>query len=253
MGTYDVLMLLVVLVAAFMGWQKGMAWQVASIAAIVGSYFAAMQFRDVVSTHINLPPPMNTFAAMLVIYLGCSMLIWLLFRVVRQSIEQMKLRDFDRQMGALVGAAKGGLIACLITLFAVALLPEQQTQAIIGSKSGLFIARFLNQAKPIMPDEVQQVLGPQLEKLEQGPGMNPYGAPENPYAQPFPSQAYPTQPGNAYPPTAQQPTWPPTSPPSSGNPQPYGQPQYRPPTTNGGSQWPPQNSANPSVNPDEWR
>ncbi len=54
MGTYDVLMLLVVLFAAFLGWQKGMAWQIASIAAIVGSYFVAMQFRDQVAQHINL-------------------------------------------------------------------------------------------------------------------------------------------------------------------------------------------------------
>jgi hypothetical protein len=129
-----------------------------------------MEFRDQVSSHINLAAPMNTFAAMLVLYLGSSMVIWLIFRVVRQSIEQLKLRDFDRQMGALVGAAKGGLIACLITLFAVTLLPEQQTQAIIGSRSGYFIARFLNQAQAIMPGEVRQVLGPYLEKLDQ-PGL----------------------------------------------------------------------------------
>ena len=167
MGTYDVLMLLVVLFAAFLGWQKGMVWQIASIAAIVGSYFVAMKFRDQVAQHINLAAPMNTFAAMLVLYLGSSVIIWLIFRIVRKSIYRMKLRDFDRQMGALVGAAKGGLIACLITLFAVTMLPEQQTQAIIGSRSGYFIARFLNQAQAIMPAEVQHVLGPYLEKLDQ--------------------------------------------------------------------------------------
>jgi membrane protein required for colicin V production len=167
MGSYDVLMLLVVLFAAFLGWQKGMAWQIASIAAIVGSYFFAMQFRDQVAMYINLAAPMNTFAAMLVLYLGSSVIIWMIFRIVRRSIDQMKLRDFDRQMGALVGAAKGCLIACLITLFAVTLLPEQQMQVVIGSRSGNFIARFLNQAQAIMPTEVQHVLGPYLEKLDQ--------------------------------------------------------------------------------------
>ena len=241
MGTYDVLMILVVLIAAFLGWQKGMAWQVASVGAIVGSYFVAMQFRDAVSPHINLPPPMNTFAAMLVIYLASSLVIWLLFRLVRQSIEQMKLRDFDRQMGALVGAAKGGLLACLITLFAVSLLPEPQTQAIIGSRSGFFIARFLNQANSIMPDEVQQVLGPQLEKLEHPDHLGPYASPQNPFAQ---QPSFPQQ--GTLPPDPGQQTWP-----QNGG---FTRPQYIPPTTDG-STWPqlPENSAHTGGEQDGWR
>ncbi len=230
MGTYDVLMLLVVLGAAFLGWQKGMAWQIASIAAIVGSYFVAMQFRDQISQHINLAAPMNTFAAMLVLYLGSSMIIWMVFRVVRRSIDQLKLRDFDRQMGALMGAAKGGLIACLITLFAVTLLPAQQTQAIIGSRSGYFIARFLNQAQAIMPAEVRNVLEPYLEKLDQ-PGVGdpiPGGNPFDPAG------------GDSYdrPQFGQQEG---TTPTDYGRPDPY----YLPPTVN--EDW---RANNP---PDNWR
>lgn len=230
MGTYDVLMLLVVLFAAFLGWQKGMAWQIASIAAIVGSYFVAMQFRDPVAQHINLTAPMNTFAAMLVLYLGSSMAIWMMFRIVRQSIDQMKLRDFDRQMGALVGAAKGGLIACLITLFAVTLLPEQQTQAIIGSRSGYFIARFLNQAQGIMPAEFQHVLAPYLEKLEdptegdQFPNSNPFDPASGSYNPPQFGQQQ-----GGYPPSVDGRS----DPAGYGPPDPY----YVPPTTPSEDDW----------------
>ncbi len=245
MGTYDVLMLLVVLVAAFMGWQKGMAWQIASIAAIVGSYFAAMQFRDVVSAKINLPPPMNTFAAMLVVYLGCSVAIWTIFRVVRSSIEQMKLGDFDRQMGALVGAAKGALIACLITLFAVAMLPEAQSEEVISSKSGYFIAKFLNEANAIMPAEVQEILGPQLENFGRAGGHDTFAAPKNPFIRP-PQNGL--QQATA-PPTAHRPILPPSQPQSV----PVQPPQYTPPGTGGGTFWPPRNSANSPANPDGWR
>jgi len=82
----------------------------------------------------------------------------------------MKLKEFDRQVGALVGLVKGVLLCVLITLFAVALLDEPKRKSIVNSRSGYYIAVLLDKAHPIMPDQVQDILHPYLhEKLEQAP------------------------------------------------------------------------------------
>ena len=47
---------------------------------------------------------------MLMIYAGASLAIWMMYRVVGGAIDRVKLNEFDRQMGALVGFAKGVLL-----------------------------------------------------------------------------------------------------------------------------------------------
>ncbi len=166
MEIYDTIVLLIVLAGAFFGWRKGLATQVASIVSIVASYMVAVNFRATLAEKIDAAPPWNTFAAMLLLYLGTSLIIWLAFRQVRSTIEAMKLREFDHQMGALFGAAKGFILACVVTLFAVTLLHENQRQTIMHSQSGYLIARFLNNTAPFMPQEVRNFLGPYLDRLE---------------------------------------------------------------------------------------
>jgi hypothetical protein len=55
---------------------------------------------------------------MLALYLATSLAVWLLFRLVAGIIDKVKLKDFDRQVGALIGVAKGVLLCLVITFFA---------------------------------------------------------------------------------------------------------------------------------------
>jgi membrane protein required for colicin V production len=166
MQAYDIIMLIVLGGAAFIGFRKGLVWQIASVAAIVVSYLVAVQFRDVLAGHIDADPPWNTFLAMLILYVGTSFVIWLLFQLVRGIIDRAKLREFDRQLGAIFGLAKGVLLCVIITLFAVTLLGDQQRQQIIESKSGLYIAQLLDRADAVMPEELHEFLHPYLHRLE---------------------------------------------------------------------------------------
>ena len=168
MQAYDLIMLIVLAVATFYGFRRGLAWQIASVAAIVVSYIVAMQFRDVVSTKINAQPPWNTFAAMLILYVATSFVIWVVFQLVRGFIDQAKLKEFDQQLGALFGLGKGVLLCVIITLFAVTLTQPAMRQQIIDSKSGYYITRLLDKADGIMPAELHDFLAPYLEKLDRG-------------------------------------------------------------------------------------
>jgi len=166
MQAYDILMLVVLGLAIVWGAWKGLAWQVASIASIGLSYFVALHFRLPLSNLINASPPWNIFVSMLILFLGTGLIVWIGFNLISEIIERVKLKEFDRQLGALFGGAKGLLLCVLITLFSVALLGDAQRKAICTSKSGYYIAMFLDRANMAIPRELHEVLAPYLDRLD---------------------------------------------------------------------------------------
>jgi membrane protein required for colicin V production len=102
---------------------------------------------------------------MLIVYLATSAAIWLLFRVVAGAIDRVKLKEFDRQVGGLFGAAKGVLWCVVITFFAVTMSPSAR-EMVLRSRSGYYIAVLIDRAELVMPAEVRDVLHPYLERLD---------------------------------------------------------------------------------------
>ena len=56
MQIYDIIMILVLVGATIFGAYKGLAWQIASLSAIVLSYVVACRFREPVSEMIDAAP-----------------------------------------------------------------------------------------------------------------------------------------------------------------------------------------------------
>jgi membrane protein required for colicin V production len=167
MQAYDLFMLIVLAAAVVWGAWKGLAWQLASLASLVVSYFVALSFRAPLAQLINASPPWNAFLAMLILFLGTGLVVWVGFNLVSEAIEKVKLKEYDRQLGAMFGLAKGVLLCVLITLFSVALLSEPQRQQICNSKSGYYIALLLDRSDAVIPTELHEVLGPYIDKLDQ--------------------------------------------------------------------------------------
>lgn len=167
METYDILMLVVLAGAAIFGAIKGFAWQIASIGSIVVSYVVAYRYREPFSQSISAEPPWNRLLAMLILYIGTALVIWVAFRMISKTIDRMKLREFDRHVGAAFGLAKGVLYCTLITLFAVTLLGPATGEKIVQSRSGYYISKLLAHSNGVMPAEVQQVIGPYIERFDQ--------------------------------------------------------------------------------------
>ena len=166
MEVYDIAMLIVLFGAMVFGAIKGFAWQLASIASIVLSYLVAYKYREPFSESIQAEPPWNRFLAMLILFVGTSLVIWVAFRMIRGTIDRLKLREFDRQIGALFGLAKGALYCILITFFAVTLCGDQIGEAIIRSKSGRYISQVLDRSEAVIPEEIHDVVQPYLDKFE---------------------------------------------------------------------------------------
>lgn len=166
MEAYDILMVAVLVLATLFGAIKGFAWQLAAIASIFVSYWVAYTYREPFSAAIRAEPPWNRFLAMLILYIGTSFLIWLAFRMISETIDRLKLKEFDRQIGAIFGFAKGGLYCALITLFAVTLMGDAARNAIVSSHSGRYIARTLDRSESVIPPEIHGVVQPYLERFD---------------------------------------------------------------------------------------
>lgn len=165
MQTYDMAMIGVLAVATLLGFLNGMARQIASLAAIVGSYLLALRFSPELAKHIAQPEPLNRYLAMLAIYLAGSLVIWLVYRQVSQIIARVQLKEFDRQIGALFGAAKGLLLCMAVTFFAVTLSAKSRDM-VLASQSGNRLSRLMLQAGPLMPKELHATLSPYLDQFE---------------------------------------------------------------------------------------
>lgn len=172
MQNYDLVMIAVLVGATLWGFYKGMARQVASLASLVASYFIALRVSPSLAPHLGKAPS-NRLLAILLVYLATALVIWLVFRKVSQFIERVQLKEFDRQAGAVFGAAKGVLLCVAITFFMVS-LSDAGRSTVLASRSGVYIARLLRDADPIMPKELHAVLDPYLRKLEQQ--LDPHGA-----------------------------------------------------------------------------
>jgi membrane protein required for colicin V production len=166
MQTYDIVMLAVLAGCTFFGAWKGMAWQLASLGSLGLSYIVALKFSDQLAPYLGERAPVNRLAAMLVLYLATSLAVWLAFRVVASIIDRIKLTEFDKQVGALFGLAKGVLLCVVITFFAVSLSETARNQ-ILQSRSGHYIAVLIDKADPLMPPDIHDVLGPYLHDLDQ--------------------------------------------------------------------------------------
>jgi membrane protein required for colicin V production len=220
MEIYDIIMLVVLLGAAVFGAVKGFAWQLASISSIVASYIVAYRFREPFSQSIQADPPWNRVCAMLILYVGTALVIWVAFRMIRRTIDRLRLKEFDRQVGALFGLAKGLLYCMLITLFAVTLFGDRTRDAVVGSKSGRYIAHALHRSGGVIPSEIHDLVGPYLEKfdrrLNQAPGTAGSSIAQDRLGVPTARELWdggsanpplPIEPRQWMPQQAQQPTW----------------------------------------------
>ncbi len=166
MQIYDLIMITVLVAAMVFGAWKGFVWQLASLASLVVSYFVALRFSSDLAPYLSGEEPLNRFLAMLLIYVGCGLIIWILFRMLSGLIDRVKLKEFDRQMGALTGLAKGGLLCIAITFFAVSLSGENFRNSILESHSGRYIGHFIERIDSIMPQGINEMVHPILERLD---------------------------------------------------------------------------------------
>jgi membrane protein required for colicin V production len=164
MQMYDIAMLTVLAAATLFGLWKGAAWQAASFASIAVSAMVAVHSSAAAAVYFPGPEPWNRFLAMLVLFVATALFIWILFRTVSGIIDHIQLKEFDRQLGGMIGFAKGILYCTILTFFAVT-LSEPARQLVLVSRSGNIIANAVSEAYPVLPEDVRGYLAKYIDEF----------------------------------------------------------------------------------------
>ncbi|MDX1965916.1 MAG: CvpA family protein [Planctomycetaceae bacterium] len=160
---YDALMLLILFVGVIQGAWRGMAWQIAPIASLILGYIISYPLSVSMAQYFG-KPPLNRLWAMIAIYLVVSLFVYMVARSIRQSLEKLKLIEFDRHLGALLGGVKALLFSVALTMGLIT-VSDQARDVILKSESSTIAARFMNTISPILPEQLNALVHPYVKNL----------------------------------------------------------------------------------------
>ena len=161
---YDGVMALIVFFTVVHGYWKGATWQIAPIMSLVLGYMIAMPM-SVTMAHYFGDPPQNRLFALVSIYIGVALIVYLMVRSFRAGIEKAKLTEFDRHIGALLGFVKGVLVTLAATVILL-IYSSTARDLILKSESSTIAAKIINAVYPILPQALHTLLRPYLVQLK---------------------------------------------------------------------------------------
>lgn len=160
---YDAVMALIIFFTTVHGFWKGATWQIAPIMSLVLGYMIAMPM-SVTTAHYFGDPPQNRLFALVTIYIGVSLVVYLMVRSFRAGIDKANLTEFDRHIGALLGLVKGLLLTLAITVVFLIYSPHARDM-ILKSESSTITAKIINAVYPVLPQAMHPILRPYLNQL----------------------------------------------------------------------------------------
>ena len=169
MYVYDIIILILVGWLTLRGAMKGMVSQLASIAAVIASFWAAVRFgpvlQPIMESTFKAEPPWDKVLAITIAFVGASIAVMFLKSIVTKIISAIRMNKFDRLCGAMFGFLKGVLIGMIITFFAV-MLSEQTRDLATQSHSGKILARLIQRTQTFLPEDVSTLIETNLEGFQ---------------------------------------------------------------------------------------
>lgn len=163
---YDFIILIILGVCTLRGFFKGMASQVATLALIIVTWWAAVQFSPAIAPSIKADPPWNRVLAIFLIFVVVYIGVTVFYRMVDGIIKKIRLKSFDRLLGAVFGLIKGIALGMILTFFAVTLSTMTCDKA-LSSKSGVYLSLLLEKTAKNLPEDVNGLLAKNLEAFRE--------------------------------------------------------------------------------------
>ncbi|MDR1384162.1 MAG: CvpA family protein [Planctomycetaceae bacterium] len=159
---YDFVILILIGALTLRGWMKGMISQLASLAAIIASFWASARFAPVMEPMVQANPPWNKVLAITITFIGASVAVGIVHYCLAKIINAVRIKKYDKLCGAAFGALKGVIIGMIITFFAV-MLSEQTRGIALQSQSGKILANLVQQIQVMLPKDLNELIDANLE------------------------------------------------------------------------------------------
>lgn len=126
----DILILAIVLVGAFMGYQRGILAQAGAIIAVLAGIVAARMFGprlSVILAGADAPSIVDQVSGYGLAFIGAYALVWIIARMARSAFRAVKLGIIDRLGGAVFKMAEWLLILSLALNFYLVITNGEDT------------------------------------------------------------------------------------------------------------------------------
>lgn len=147
---FDLFILVTLVFTTFGGGLRGLISQASAIISWLLSAYVASHYYQPVAVLFKTSPSIQIPAAIIITFLGAFVLLKIATRFVKNVAVMAGLKEFDRQMGALLGLCKGGIF-CLLGTFFLVVASASTLKVVEESKSGPFFASLLAEINRNLP------------------------------------------------------------------------------------------------------
>ncbi|MBI4879297.1 MAG: CvpA family protein [Planctomycetes bacterium] len=170
LGPVDVGALIVVLFNLLMGLIRGFVWQFVRLGTIVAALclarYGSADLAVWVQNSFSVGQPADRILAYFAIFFAVFIAGTLLAFLLRGVLATLRLQSFDRLLGALLGAVKGGAIVVVAVLLLARLrgVPALQDELAVSHAARLSAA-VVERIDPFFPDTLGEEFTSWLEEI----------------------------------------------------------------------------------------
>ncbi len=147
---FDIAVLVTLVYCSWKGASKGLVAQAAWVGALILCFKFAGELAPAVEPIIAVDQPLRKWIAMAIVYLGLCLVSFVAAGMLTTWLEKMKLKDFDRHLGALLGFVKG-VVICMTVMFFALTLSQSLRPIVSATKSAYVAAMLLHHIDPLIP------------------------------------------------------------------------------------------------------
>lgn len=120
MNYIDIIILVILLLGAVMGFIKGLLIEVATLAALVLGVYAAMKYsaytEGILQDFLNINQQYSHIAALIITFLLVVILLYVIGKLLTKLADAISLGLVNKLAGAVFGAVKAFIIVCILLM-----------------------------------------------------------------------------------------------------------------------------------------
>lgn len=113
-GLYDLVVLFVIAVFAWRGYQKGLIGQLGALLVLMVVAAISVRYTPSLTDFLGSGNTSNAIAFIIIILI-VTLIVWNIVNALAKLVTKLKLKSWNNQMGALLGAVNGIFISMLMT------------------------------------------------------------------------------------------------------------------------------------------
>ena len=128
MNAFDICIVIILCLTLAMGVWKGLLKQILSLAGVVTGAFLGFQYHETLAANFSqLDPNVGRIVVFCILFFGSMIAAMLLNWLLKNLMDAVGLKSFDKIGGAMLGFLKGWLIAAVFCFILTAILPANHS------------------------------------------------------------------------------------------------------------------------------